>query len=815
MFPNKTRLATSVRRILIGGAALPLLVLGAGGCAQPDADPQGQPADAQPASTATELGNITVTAQSRTQEVQDVPIPMQIVTEKQIDALAATDLSKMNGYVPGLSVSGDQPTQPNFTLRGIGNGDFGIGTDSPIGIYVDGVYTGKTGGSLLTFNDIQRIEVLKGPQGTLFGRNSAGGAISIVPNEPADTWQEEARVRLGNYGLHYFDGVLNAPINENMAFRFSFVDNQSRGWLQDGATGQHYFKNDNWGTRAQFRWNAPGDTTVRVSWEHEELDQPARPAIGYVSLPPAPGLPALPVDPGTYIDPTHAPLLNDTIDGRETRNFDAVTLHIDHPFAWGELSSITAYRHFATMNREDDDGTNRQYLYFDTNNIEHNTSWYQEFKLSGKTGIADWVGGASWWKDDAQQISQLNFFTNSIDTLINNTTPFGPLYTELSQALAANGIPLTLLGDPWQENMFNVGKYKAYAVYGDVIWHLTDRLNLTTGVRFTRDEKEFSWYNPGRIAPELDGTLAVLDQLGFFDAVGVPIQTFQQNIEFNNPAAAGVPLIFKKSWNDTSPRIVLDYKIDPNLMLYASVAKGYEAGGFNSVQVGSTYDPEDVWNYEAGIKAYFPDQRLLFNASVYYYKYSNLQSLTLVDNGNGNLPLYLVTSSDQDAKGLDLEAHWQATDNLRLNATAAYIDAKYKHNIAPDGTDISGQPTGTPRWSAAFGAEYVWHNIAGGELDLILQHAYTGKSRCNDDSYVQGNCIITRAFDLNEATNRTDVRIGWSSPTMPWTIALFGTNIFDNRYVTGVNNITATTLGTPFASISQPRMWGVEFGVRF
>jgi iron complex outermembrane receptor protein len=140
--------------------------------------------------SATELGDIIVTAQSRSQQVQDVPIPMQIVTSAQIDSLAATDLSKMDGYIPGLVVGGEQPTQPNYGLRGIYVTDFGIGTDSPIGIYEDDVYAGKSGGALLTFNDIQRVEVLMGPQGTLFGRNSAGGAISIVTNEPG--YREEA-----------------------------------------------------------------------------------------------------------------------------------------------------------------------------------------------------------------------------------------------------------------------------------------------------------------------------------------------------------------------------------------------------------------------------------------------------------------------------------------------------------------------------------------------------------------------------------------------------------------------------------------------
>ena len=260
---------------------------------------------------------------------------------------------------------------------------------------------------------------------------------------------------------------------------------------------------------------------------------------------------------------------------------------------------------------------------------------------------------------------------------------------------------------------------------------------------------------------------------------------------------------------------MLDYKLSDNEMLYGSVAKGYEAGGYNSVQVGSVYSPEKVWNYEFGIKSFLPDYRLLLNASVYHYVYSNLQSLTLVSDGNGSLPLYIVTTSDRDAKGLDLEAHWQATDALRFNFTGAYINSQYKKYVAPDGTDLSGQTTGEPKWQMAVGMDYLWHNVAGGDLDFILQNAYRSKSGCNSDSRAQGDCLDTPAFKLGEAQNRTDLRLSWSAAGTPWRFAVFVNNVFDKRYVTGINNISATVLGTPFAYISPPRFWGVEAGVHF
>src|ERR1700722_7221309 len=238
----------------VGAGAVTLLVC---------ASPQVFAADAPVPDDETELGAIVVTAQSRSQVVQDVPIPIQIVTGKLIESLAATDLSKMDGYVPGLVVGGDQPTPPNYGLRGIYVTDFGIGTDSPIGIYEDGVYAGKSGGALLMFNDIQRVEVLKGPQGTLFGRNSAAGAISVVTSEPIDDWAADARARFGNYNTQYYQAMINAPLTDDVAARVSFVDNHSNGWLRDATTGIRYDRDGDYGLRAQLRWNAPGDTKVR------------------------------------------------------------------------------------------------------------------------------------------------------------------------------------------------------------------------------------------------------------------------------------------------------------------------------------------------------------------------------------------------------------------------------------------------------------------------------------------------------------------------------------------------------------------------
>ncbi len=739
---------------------------------------------------------------------------------KQIATLEATDLSKMDIFVPGLSIDASQPTQPTYTLRGISTSNFGVGTESAVGVYVDGVYAARSGGSLLAFNDVSRVEVLKGPQGTLFGRNAAAGAISIVTNEPSDKFEGDARVRIGNEGQRYVDALVNIPINKDMALRVSVLDNQSDGWIKDAATGQHYGKNDDWGTRAVYRWNVTDNTRVLFSWDHEELKQPPEPAIGLIPLSNDTNERApFPADPATYLNPLHAPLYNDTVNGIEKRRFDGATLRVQTSFSWGEFDSTTAWRGFDTINRGDYDGTNHIVDYLDTANIEHNNSWYQEFKLSGNTDLMDWVGGASYYQEQARQTSQTNVFTDSVDTLALNSygIPYPPL-ASMTQFMQSQGYNYNLLGDPWHEAISNNGNFKAYAAYGDVIWHITDRFDLTTGLRYTRDEKEFSWYNMPRSAPQFDATVAAMKQSGAYNQLSgldqIILGVLQGNLIF--PTTVGVKVTDSNTWNNWSPRLVGSFRFTPDVMGYASVTRGYKAGGYNSVQVGSLFQPEKVTNYEAGIKTLFPEHNLLLNASMYYYRYDNMQSLALDPNSPASgVPIYIVNSSDQEAKGLDLDAQWQPIDNFHVGFTAAYIDATYRKAVAPDGTDLTGQPTGAPKFSAAASLSYTWHEVANGDLEFNLSQAYRGGTRCNSDSQVQGSCNISPNFKIGTSEQRTDARLDWQAPGNRWGVALYGNNIFNKRYVTGVNNISTSVFGTPFASISPPRLWGVELHAKF
>ena len=820
---RKNRLAWSISHALWMGA------FAVGGVASAADSPQNLPQDpaqsstpapaapAKPAAAADEQ-IVTVTAQSRTQQAQAVPIALQLVTADQLDKLAANNLADINGYIPGLVIDADQPTQPGYSIRGIGTSDFGIGTDSPVGIYIDGVYTGKTGGALMNFNDTQRVEVLKGPQGTLFGRNSAAGAISVITHEPGDDFEGDAHVRLGQYGERYVDALLNVPINDNLAARFTFVDHKTDGWLTDAATGQKLNAQSDWGMRAQLKWES-GQTKVLLSWEHENLDQDASVAIGVVPVPAAGMTPAFPANPATFINPLTAPVYNDVQGDRETRDFDGVTLRIEHPLSFATFNSTTAYRHFTSGNLEGNDGTNNIDTYLDTNNIESNTTWQQEFKLSGKNDTVDWLSGISFFGESAHQTSQVDTYTDTLNTLSNNLYGF-PVYSQLQGAINQFGLPVNLFGNSWQESMINKGTYRSDAIYGDAIWHLTPQVNLTTGVRFTHDSKEFSWYNPPRVADGLDAALAELNQANFFPTLvglGALSQAqataaqgaLTQNIEFNNAAATNGRVTMSNSWSDVSPRLVLDYKFAPDMMVFGSATKGYQSGGFNALSVAGVYDPETVVNYEVGIKSYFREQHLLINASVFSYKFSNLQSLNLVQNGSP-IPSYQVTSSDQVGTGLDFEANWRPTRDWKMSLSSEYINQTYRNYVSPDGTNLNDQAVGTPLWSVGAMLDYTMRNVGNGSLDFTLGQTYIGATRCNADSAYQGSCLTTPTFTVGAAQNRTDGRIGWDADSHKWGVAFYARNIFDNRYVSSIGNSSTTTLGTPYASITAPRIVGIE-----
>ena len=777
----------------------------------PDPGQAGTPASPsdQAAAASNQLQDIVVTAQRREQSLQQVPISVTAFNAESIAALSAESIGDLDTFTPGLTINDTSVTQPSFTIRGVATDDFGIGTDPSVGIFVDGIYSGRSGSSLIFFNDINRVEVLKGPQGTLFGRNTSAGAISIITNKPSDQRTLSGTIQAGNYKKVRADATLNLPLTDTLYLRLNGVANYRDGYLQDARGGRREGENNKSG-RAALRW-APTDATDFVlAYDHDNTAKDGPFAIGISRN-------ALSTDP-------RGPYTNDARDDRESRLLHAVSFTATHHGGPFTLTSISAFKHFETHNREDEDGTANPRLYLDTENIERNSSLYQELRIGFDNDRLSAIAGASYFHERGRQTSAVTLLSDSVDNLLGAVADF-PIFTILNSVGVAN-----VFGQPFREDMNNRAANDSYAAFGDATYKLTDRFSLTAGIRYTHDLKKFTWLNGGFdgggletitasgalyngiVGAALFPATARISAADFFRATVGP-----NGLIFDVGALEGVPFTRRAAFNDVSPRVVAQYDVTPDVHLYASASRGYKAGGFNSVQINSFFAPENVWNYEGGFKSELFDRRVRFNASGYYFKYKNRQSISLEDTG-GTLPQYITRSGNSEAYGLDLETQFVVSPDFNLGFTAGLIESKWVTRIE-QGVNIAGQPTGEPSFRGVASGHYH-HQVAQGSIFADATYSYTSKQRINDatrftDAAIAPFVDFTKLGALRSARNIVNARIGWRSPDDQVSIAAYAENLLNKRYYRTLNTISADIFQTPYVRAERPGFYGVELGFRF
>lgn len=886
------------------------------------------------------LEEITVTAQLREQSAQDVPIALSALSGGFLDTIAAEDLRDINAYTPGLSVTG--VSQPRYSIRGVQTNDFGVGTDPAVGVFIDGVYASRSGAGLVFFSDIERVEVLKGPQGTLFGRNTAAGAISIITNKPDlnDTYGR-VKLRYGRFDKQQIDGLLNLPLGDTFGLRANMLVNKQDGYAEDALTGDDYGREDNVTGRLQFRWEPSDRTTLNLAYEfdHTEQDEdnvvvgvsdgsldfaPGASTINdmpghvdflysvigapqgltrdqfgalplstitsiplqgfYANFTPAGYVPASAGDWSVYRDGNSiggadpfGPLTSDVKNGEENRDLDGITLTVTHDFDWGTLTSISAFKTFTSNNLEEEDGTADPDFYFDSNNIEENDHFYQELRLNGVSGPLTWTVGGSYYWEKAKQDTVVRATVNSINTTLYNlgATPgilvsagFDPtdginpcesLFLDtMNTFVALTDIPLGCLdpsaagtpleglsleqvanlgltsfdGQYWTEHMYGEGTFEAFAAFADVTYALTDRLNVTAGIRYTHDKKSWLWRTDpheisgydrfdipgvGNIA-DIYSTLVQAVVGGAGDVVyNLPVCSSD-----DDPVCEGRDYEVSDSWNDVSPRFVVDYRVAEDVMVFASWARGYKAGGYNTQEVASFFDNENVWNIEVGLKSQWMDDKIRFNTSVWKYKYNDRQSIRLVESETGSVPRYLTLTEDVEGEGVDVEIIWAPVPGLRFFANGGYQDVKCTDACGTDadGNPINEEPEGAPKTRISFGADYSFSLGANsGAILLHADHSYTSGRRQTEQCLSELNCGTVTwgngTWETGEARNLTNVRVGWTNADEDLSVSFFVQNLFNNRYRDGATGVTAATLGTPIAELEQPSLWGIDVTMHF
>ncbi|AFU99046.1 TonB-dependent receptor [Simiduia agarivorans] len=785
------------------------------------------------------LEEIVVTAQKRAESVDDVPITINAFAADGIREMGAQNVNDMGTFIPGVETNVGDTSQASFTIRGISTNDFGSGSDPAVAVYVDGVYTGHGGSALVNFNDIDRVEVLKGPQGTLFGRNAAAGAISITTKAPSQETEGYVDVQMGNYNKQKIAMGFSTGLSDTVAFRVGGYTNKRDGFINNasdtGIAGDSLWTEDDHGVVASLLWQ-PGENTdviLRGDYNKEDTDGP----IGS-SFTLAPD--------NIYDDYT-----TDNA-GFNDRTIQGASLTITHGWDDFTLTSITAQRGYEFHQNEEEDGTDNARFFLTTDTIEDQSQFSQEFRLNFENEDIKWFVGASYFKDKIDQTYLVDATTITLDTFFL-VDAFGAVFENPAAYVAANpqltgggmqgflttgiapmlnaqlapfGLSMQAVdignatvsnlnaangGTPWQEAMHNSRELTSYAVYGDVTYSITDTIDATLGLRWSKDEKDFaiqsSYTNLIQI-PTL--TVNALNTSLPTSAIpGAPQAIPFGLIFFEQIGTPGNPELKNDAWSSVDPRLVVNYRPTDDMMIFGSLAKGYKAGGFNSLGDDPSFDNEDVINGEVGMKSKFMDGRMRLNASYYYFEYDNLQILKL-SGPAGVIPTYNIKNADAKGQGVELEWQFLATENLMLAANYGWTTTEYTRYEQFDGDEpgftLVGEPLSSmPENKFNAMAEYTFNFANDLAFRIRGDYNYTG-DRVNNSGVGAGQEI--------EGFQVVNLRATLENAAGDWSLALYANNLFDEEYLWDIGG-TGDGIGSPVATRGLPRMYGLQARYNF
>lgn len=747
--------------------AAPTLLLGLALVATPVT-----PAQAQEELT---LEEIVVTALRRAETLQDTPVAITAFTAEALEARSIDTLDSIARFTPSIrfdgaaALSGGNYNATVF-IRGIGQNDFAIFSDPGVGFYVDGVYYARSIGGIMDAVDLQSVEVLRGPQGTLFGKNTIGGAVLINTQRPTDQFGGKLELTTGRFDRMDVKGTLNVPLADGKVLTRLSVSSLNRdGYAKRLSDGGDMGDRNADSARLQLSTNVTDDINFHLVGDVTRAREHSAPNK-LLAVAPVPGLTGVPflVNYNNLVAPTRGVIAPD---GRPTLNSSFVT---DSPFTtwatgpnvndldlWGvagtltwdlgtvEAKSITAYRELeATFAR---DGDNTPFTYRETFNDDEQWQFSQEFQLSGEgfDGRFTWVGGLYYFTERGTDDASANL-------AIGLWPPLGPPLS-----------PATLI--------LNKIDNSSYAAFGQGNVKITDTFAVTLGARWNRDEKWISVFN----------------------------QRQRDNVIFTDVQRDG-------NWDAFTPKIGLEYKPVTDIMLYASAGKGFKSGGFNARPLVdesevTQYEPETIWTYEAGAKTGWFDNRLIVNVAGYLSKYDNIQ-LTV----NQTPRNFVANAAKGTIKGAELEVRARPVTGLDVDLGVGYTDAQYDEvggglgptQILPITKDAKFVKT--PKWTVNAGLQYT-HDMGDGST-LSLRGDLSAYSKFYND-------VANTELIAQSGYGIVNSRLTYTAADESWNLALFATNLTDRRYFVSGN--ASAAFGLAEASYGRPREWGLTLGVKF
>ncbi|GGC02762.1 TonB-dependent receptor [Novosphingobium endophyticum] len=711
---------------------------------------------------------IIVSARRRSETLQDTPVAITAINSAMLENKASVNIGDLQGAAPNLLItqqnSGAQAA--NLSIRGLTYADIEKSQEPTVGVVIDGVFIGTNTGQLLDFFDIEQIEVLRGPQGTLFGRNTIGGVINIRRTKPTKEFGIKAEASYSKWNTWSTRAVVNAGDGENFGVKAWYFHNQSDGYYRNGVTGKRVGGSNNENFGASFLFEPTGGP-FSAQLTVEKLDQKFDPVNSNI---------AQTGELFCAFEPAEQCNRNNTSDlytvfnspAISTYSAPAATLELNYDAGAVQITSITGWRKSKEFQTQDFDASTTDLYY--VKRTQHYRQWSQELRFAGNLfdGFDYVVGG---------------FYFNSKYDLTQFTRVFGFDTTIDPEVFDPNGQVVN-------------GKTESYAAFGDFNWAFADKWRLSFGGRFTHDHKELS-----------------------------------NQFLVSGPVGDG-----SGSFKKFTPKVGIDFRPNPDTMLYASWSRGYRSGGFSpraatAETAGTPYNPEQVDSFEIGAKLDLLDNMLQFNVAAFYSKYDDLQQNTTIPGGPTGNQTITSNAGSAKIKGIEADLTLRPVEGLRLTATMGLLDSQFKDfivgNVSPTSGNIvlfdysKNNMIYAPKFSGSLGAEYtlltgfgdVVGNVGLRHISPYDQQISLGPLTGDLDNgpvIVNGNDprVRVKSQDLLDAslTAHFDLAGGEAYATV------FGRNLLDQRR----SNAAFTVAGLwSFASAIEPRTFGVTLGIKY
>jgi iron complex outermembrane receptor protein len=733
------------------------------------------------------VGGMMSSARKRNEMVQTTPVAISAFSAGALSVQDVRRLSDLDGLVPSLAIDNaiGSANTGRLTIRGVGQGETATALDPAVGVYVDGVYVPRSQGQIRALFDIERIEVLRGPQGTLFGKNTIGGAINVITRKPDLEFGADAAVRVGNFGRFDTRLTLNLPlVEEKAAARISLASNYDDGYQSNEFLNQRYADDRLLGSRTELLLLPSSDVEIMLMGEYTK--EARRPQLGkcVVVNEPAPGIVAverLALGAENLTDAMFRTCEEDA--ARSERKFASDlsgakshlrTTLLSSQVSWeisGDLSlrSITAFRDQDDENVQDLDASELALAPFGGGGVE-SSAFTQELQLTGRG-----------WSN--RLVYVVGLF--ALDEDIDDDTDGGE--SLLAPELIRRGTVLGTTVIPLVEERRKLDN-QSFAVYAQASYDVTDRLNFTAGLRRTTERKRFK-----KSDVSLTGGFRPADLSAF--GPGTTLLGFERSERFK----------------DLSPSASLAFEVTPTILTYASYAKGFRSGGFNGRATSlnedtAKIDPEDLTTYELGVKSTFFDSRLLVNGATYYSIYNDIQR-PILQMGAGDIPTVRVTNAaEARLSGAELELVALPTASLRLESALSVFKSRYTEFESPGQPDIEdARFPGQPSYLLTFASSYDLELGSLGVLSTRAQWTHRG---------MQANDAADSRSIRSDKYGLLDARMALMLPDGKTQITLFGTNLLDRVYFN--NGFDASdTVGLAVRFIGPPRRYGVELSREF